>query len=195
MKFLYRLTKLDNWILEDMWKDERELVTILVDVMYWKKSVKQSRNVVIDKPTPEREEFLKAYRKLKAMWSYDDTLIKKYHTAIIDFPHKKMMEKLDEYSRHLEAFDFKKPVMLSVFLNQKRYKEDYEVSNVDFTQKWKDDMLREQKVPKTCIDAIMTENNAWESTHWKVREMTSLIFQAIIDKYYKPKLQNKTTTK
>lgn len=32
----------------------------------------------------------------------------------------------------------------------------------------------------------MTENNNWEAIHWKVREMTSNVFQAMIDKYYKP---------
>jgi hypothetical protein len=36
---------------------------------------------------------------------------------------------------------------------------------VDYSNKWKDDMLKDQKVPLECIDPIMTENNAWESTH------------------------------
>jgi hypothetical protein len=45
-------------------------------------------------------------------------------------------------------------------------------------------MLKDQKVPLECIDPIMTENNAWESTHWKTREMTCNIFQNIIDKYH-----------
>jgi hypothetical protein len=45
-------------------------------------------------------------------------------------------------------------------------------------------MLKDQKVPQNCIDAIMTEDNAWITNHWKMREMTSFVFQGIIDKYY-----------
>ncbi|MDA3855712.1 MAG: hypothetical protein PF569_05605 [Candidatus Woesearchaeota archaeon] len=76
-----------------------------------------------------------------------------------------MLDKLDQYKRHLESFTLKPPLQVSTFLNQERYRDDYEVTKVDYTNKWKDDMLKEQKVPKECIDAIMTENSAWLSTH------------------------------
>jgi hypothetical protein len=54
------------------------------------------------------------------------------------------MDKLQEYTKHLDAFTFKSPVQAGVFINQKRFLEDYEVANVDYVNKWKSDMLKEQ---------------------------------------------------
>lgn len=180
----YKLIKLNNSALPKLWKEWRELTSIYNEIMYFKRVIKQTRNITIDKESPEWLEFIMEYRKINNNGSYAKTLIKKYHEVLKEKPHKEMMEKLEEYKKHLEAFSFKNPVQAPVFLNQKRYLETYEVVKVDYTNKWKDDMLREQKVPKDCVSAIMTENSAWESTHWKVREMTSVVFQGIIDKYY-----------
>jgi hypothetical protein len=55
--------------------------------------------------------------------------------------------------------------MAATYINQKRYLDTWEIIKVDYVNKWKDEMLKDQKVPQNCIDAIMTEDNAWITNH------------------------------
>jgi predicted translin family RNA/ssDNA-binding protein len=80
--------------------------------MYFKKQVVKRREVKIDKPTPQREEFIKVYRKINNNGSYSDALIKKYHEVLKEKTHKEMMDKLSEYQQHLEAFPSKPPLQV-----------------------------------------------------------------------------------
>ena len=74
--------------------------------------------------------------------------------------------------------------MAQTYINQERYRDNWEVVKVDFANKWKSDMIKEQKIPKEYAEPIMLESDKWEATHGKTREMTSLTFQNIIDRYY-----------
>ena len=73
-----------------------------------------------------------------------------------------MLDKLEEYKKHLKAFK-KPPVMIQTFLNQKRYLEKYEVAKVDFNKKWISELCKERKYESHFIENIMTNVNMWES--------------------------------
>jgi hypothetical protein len=93
-----------------------------------------------------------------------------------------MMKKLKEYKQHLELFTKKPPLQVWTYLNQKRYNDTYEIAKVDYVTKRRDDMLKDQEIDKMYIESIMLEAKNWDATHWKNNEMTSWVFQNIINK-------------
>lgn len=180
----YRITKADDHILQQMGETNWQLISITDGKMYFSKKSWKTRDIKTDKESSEWLEFITLYRKINNNGSYAKTLVKKYHECLKEKDHKYMMDKLREYQKHLEAFTSKPTLQVSTYLNQWRYNDTYELIKVDYVNKWKDDMLKEQEVPQECIDAIMSENNKWVSNHWQMREMTAYVFQEIIGKYY-----------
>lgn len=150
MKYTPIIIKYSTEAFKQLSEEWWELRSIYDWMMFFQKQVNTTttREVKIDKESDEWLEFIKLYRTINNNGSYNKKLIKKYHEAIKEKPHKEMMDKLEEYKKHLELFTSKPPLQVWTFLNQKRFNDTYEVVKIDYANKWKDDMLREQKVPK-----------------------------------------------
>ena len=93
-----------------------------------------------------------------------------------------MMNKLEEYEEHLKAYN-KPPLMVSTWLNQKRFLDYYETIKIDFSQKWQEEILKEQSVPQEYVNLILLERDKWVATNPK-KELTTHIFNEMIKKYY-----------
>ncbi len=136
------------------------------------------------KETKEWLEFIKLYREINKNGSYAKTLLRKYELVLKENKHEDIIKNLKQYKEHLILFPSKPALQVSTYLNQNRFKDDWELIKTDFASKWQDDRLKELKVPVNCIDPIKTEIQAWESKHGAMREMTIGILDQIIWKYY-----------
>jgi len=128
--------------------------------MIFSKEEKKTINITIDKPTPEWEEFIKLFRNINPKWSYDKTLIRKYHKAIKEHSHKLIMDNLTNYKLYLEVKKTIPPDMVSTYLNQNRFLDKYEVIQ-DLSRKFINDIFIERKLNKEQIDNALSEINAW----------------------------------
>ena len=94
-----------------------------------------------------------------------------------------MMDKLDEYKNHLKSFTTKPPLQVWTYLNQKRYNGTYEITKVDYTTKWQDEVLRERKIPLEYVEMIILERDKRVAMNPK-KEVTAYIFDEMIKKYF-----------
>ena len=162
------------WILQ---KENWELCAIDSGKMYFKKQVKATREVKIDKPSKEWLEFIKLYREINNNWSYDTRLIKKYHEVIKQTPHDDILTNLKDYKLHLEVTKKQKfALQVWTYLNKASYKNTWEIVK-DMSKKWINDIYKDRELLAPEIDMINTEISAWEIKHkqeirsWVVNEM------------------------
>lgn len=160
------------------WKWQQNYNWYMIFYKQEKKTITQN----IDNESPEYIEFITAYRKINNKWSYDDRLINKYHKAIKEKSHKEIMENLQDYKKHLKAFN-KPALQAPSYLNSKRYLDNWETTKVNFLTKWRDDLLKQRQIPPEYVEIITLEANKRDNTY-KDKEMTIWTFENIISKYY-----------
>jgi len=175
----YKLIKLNNSALPKLWKEWRELTSIYNEIMYFKKHIRATREVKIDKESKESKEWLEyitAYRKVNNNWSYDKRLIKKYHEVIEETPHKDIMENLKEYKLFLEVNKTRNPLQAWPYLNGRRYLDTWEIVK-DQSRKFINDIFKELELTAEEIDNVKLEIKAYETKHnkevtdWNVRSL------------------------
>ncbi len=60
-------------------------------------------------------------------------------------PHNKIMENLKDYKLFLEVNKERNPLQVSTYLNQKRYKDKWEIVR-DVSRKWINDIYKEKNL-------------------------------------------------
>lgn len=170
----------------EFWKDNwlycNELDNILI---FYKKVIKQEETKAkYEEAWTEFTEFIKEYRTINNKWSYDERLVWKYKIVLEKNKHTDIMQNLSDYKKHLEAFN-KPPLQVGTYINQKRYLDKFETIKVDFSIRWRIDLLKELKVPEEYISKINARAKIRDDTHWKTKEMTTAVFTDIINSYYK----------
>ncbi len=175
----YRIVKADNSILPQMWKNNWQLIQILDNKMYFSKQVKQEYNATIWDKNKEWLEFRTKYKEIKDSWLSSNALIVKYNKLTKEWLHTSIMNNLDDYAKHLEAHKKKEYwLMAQTYINQERYRDNWEVVKVDFWKKWINDLLKERWFTIEVCDNIIGEVNAWEVK--QKNEMTSWVLENII---------------
>ena len=167
-----------------MGEENWQLISISEGKMYWsKKKTTTRKNKTVEK-TPEFEAFRYKYRSIKKNGLYDPNLPAKFQEKVKEFGLDTIMNNLDDYIKHCKVKE--KPedkiLMPSTYLTRNRFTDDWDLWNVTLDQKRVNTMLKEQVEDNNIIDAILQEKRAWEATNTH-RELTSAIFQNIIDKY------------
>lgn len=185
--------KIKQWLLSELleemyWKwfrlanYDKEL-----KISVWDKEIKKTIKRIDEKEFTEWLEFIKFYRTINKHGSYDKTLIRKYRIKLDEWnSHQTIMWNLSKYKLHLESFKSKPPLQVWTYLNQNRFLDEYKLDKKFYENKWKTEILENQKVPKLHSWIIMKEADIWEQTN-KNKEMTSHLFQKIINKFYIPK--------
>ena len=174
----YRITKHNDSILTKMWEENRKLITIFDNKMYFSKSIKSINNKKIYEPTVEFIEFRDRYRKIKKNWLYDQSLIKNYNECVEKWWHKKIMENLENYIKYLEVskkMEF--ALMATTYINRKRYLDEWNIVK-DMSRNWMNIILREKEFESDIIENIMSEVKVWEAKQKK--EMSQWVFENII---------------
>ena len=175
----YRITKADDKILTKMWLDNRQLIQILNEKMYWSKIIKATREVKIETESPEYKEFIKAYRELNNKGSYDSRIVSKYHKAIKETPHKEIMENLRQYKLYLEVSNkLKYALQVWTYLNRNSYKDTWDIVE-DMSKKFVNDIFKEKELNSDEISYMNTEISAYELKHKK--EVTDWVVRNIIE--------------
>ena len=159
----YRIIKSNYKVLPELWKENWQLLVIDNWNMIFSRTIKQTREVTIDKESPEWLEFIKTYRAINNNGSYDKRLIKKYHEVIKETPHIEIMDNLKDYKLHLEVTKKQKfALQVWTYLNKASYKNTWEIVK-DVSKKWINDIYKERKLTAPEIDMINTEISAWET--------------------------------
>jgi len=66
------------------------------------------------------------------------------------------MDNLKDYKIHLQTHKKKDyALMASTYINQKRYKDKWDIISTNIVNKWIDDLLREKNLSADIIDNIM----------------------------------------
>lgn len=169
-----------NTILEEMYNTGRRLAYFDKETSYsiWDREIKKTREVKVDKESPEYLEFIKQYRKINNNGSYDTRLIKKYHDAIKEKPHKEIMQNLEDYKKHLKAFD-KPALQVWTYLNRKGYLETWQIVKVDFSKAWIDNLCKERWYSAEFIEHLVLTVKARETKNNK--EVTAWVLENLID--------------
>lgn len=175
--------------LKEMWNKDYILCHFDKDttVSIWYKEVK--RKYKKTETFKEFEEFIELYKNLKKWINglSDPKLPWKYKELLNQwFLHKDIINNLKLYKEHLKSFSYKSPTMPQTYLNQHRFKEKWELDKYFSENKWKKDMLDGQKVPEDIQEPILTEAKVWLE-RYKDKELTTNIFQNMINKYFNPK--------
>ena len=173
----YKVTKFNPTKLEELWKENRQLVTIYEWIMYFSKTEKQTRKAKLSMQFPEYTEFITFYRKINNNWSYDDRLIAKYKDILKDVKHESIMNNLEEYKLFLEFNKTRSPLQVWSYLNRKGYLEKWEIVK-DMSKKWIDNIFKERKLDKYTIDTTLLEIDNRERKNNK--EITSWVLDKLI---------------
>ena len=178
----YRIIKANDEALTIMWEENWELVSISDWKMYFKKKIIWTKSIKLDEVSPEYTEFIKAYRKINTNWSYDERLIAKYHKALEEVSHTDIMKNIEEYKLFLEVNKERPPLQVSSYINQKRYKDKWEIIK-DVSRKWLNEIFQERWLNANEIEILNWEIKGWEDKwkkeirRWVVYEMIKQIFK------------------
>lgn len=175
----YRIIKLDNSALHEMWRNNWQLICINEWMMYFSKQVKQSREQKKAIQTPEYLEFRKAYPSSTGI--YDDKLIKKYNDLVNEWLHKDIINAVEQYKKELAVTWQAKIANASTFLNQKRWLQNFRVVK-DVNEEWVNDMLK--WLDALIITQVLETKKQWEKNN-PTKKCTPWILANIIEKYRK----------
>lgn len=161
----YRITKANDKILHEMWKNNRQLITISDNKFYFSKEVKKTKSSIKGKETKERKEFIEYYRKhITNKWSYAEPLIRKYELHLKDIDHDKIMQNLKDYKLFLEVNKTRSPLQAPSYLNSKRFLDDWEIIE-DKSRKFIEDICKELNLTALEIDNLNSEIDSYEKKH------------------------------
>ncbi len=179
MTYEYKLIKINNSALPKLWKEWRSLTSIYEWVMYFQKKTARTVTQSIWDKNKDWLEFRDKYKTIKNSWLSNNSLIVKYNKLSKEWLHTSIMNNLDDYVKHLEAFKKKDyALMAQTYINQQRYKDSWEIVKTDFSTKWINDLLKERKFTVAVCENIMCEVKAWEVKQNK--EMTQWVLENII---------------
>ena len=116
---------------------------------------------------------------------YNKALIPRYNKLVKAGLHEAIMKNLDDYIKHLETQKKKDyALMASTYINQERYKDEWEIVTTDYSQKWINEELEMSWASTEQIESIMIEKQKWEAKN-KNKEITVWVFRNIITYYLK----------
>jgi hypothetical protein len=171
----YRIIKLNNSALPELWKDSWIMCWINNEFMYFYREVKRIRSEKNFLVTPEYSEFKIKYPS--NTWIYDEKFIIKYNKLVSEWLHEQIIKSVEQYKKELEVT--KKPVANpSTYINQKRYLQDFKVVKCK-NEEWQNELLKE--LPSKIIEQILSKKKDWEDTNKK--DISEGVFKNIIDYY------------
>lgn len=177
----HKIIKANDTHISTLQKEWWGLVCIDNWKMYFKKKITKTVNKAIWDKNKEWLEFRNKYKEIKDSWLSSNSLIVKYNKLTKEWLHTSIINNLDDYKKHLEVHKKKDyALMAQTYINQKRYLDNWEIIKVDFSTKWRSDLLKERKIPPEYCELINLEAKKWDANHWQTKEMTVATFENII---------------
>lgn len=163
--------------------------------MIFYKEIAKTNTPVEWKETKEYIEFITYYRKeINNKNSSAKTIPRKYELALEEnnpntwkkVTHSDLMKATKNYWEYVKAFN-QYPVWVQVYLNNRRYLEEYETVKVNYEEKWITDTMKDRGIDESHQERILTAVRIWRKSYEPVKEFTSMTLEMMINKIWENK--------